>query len=116
LHIPVADSETYERYGADWVQLDAPRHLHLFTRRSLGLLAAKAGLTVVAIDDDSDDVQFWGSEPYRMDIPLFDERSDRWRGGPSSFPPDQMRQWQQDAEWLNRTGRGDQTAFFLKAR
>jgi len=114
LRIPVADSEAYDRYGVDWVQLDAPRHLFLFTRRGLRILAAKAGLTVDAVDDDSYDLQFWGSEQYRRDIPLFDEQSYRWGAGPSLFPPEQLLAWRQDAERLNRAGRGDQAAFYLR--
>ena len=31
VRIPLADSLAFWRYGADWFQLDAPRHLNLFT-------------------------------------------------------------------------------------
>ncbi|WP_448192852.1 class I SAM-dependent methyltransferase [Azospirillum sp. sgz301742] len=114
LRIPVADSEAWRIYGCDWVQLDAPRHLFLFTRRSIGILAAQAGMKVVAIDHDSYDFQFWGSEQYRRDIPLFSPESYQWGNGAPVFTGDQIRSWRQEAERLNREGQGDQAAFHLK--
>ncbi len=36
------------RFGADWVQLDPPRHLVLFTRASLGGLLVRCGYTSLA--------------------------------------------------------------------
>ena len=50
---------------ADWMQLDAPRHLHVPTRRSIARLAHRFGLRVTRIDDDSGPFQVWGSEVYR---------------------------------------------------
>lgn len=114
LRIPVADCEAWRRYGADWVQLDAPRHLHLFTRKSIEILAAQAGLRVVGVAHDSYEIQFWGSEQYRRDIPLFAEGSFRWGNGAPIFSPAQIKQWQQESERLNRAGAGDQAVFYLK--
>ncbi|MBP2303224.1 class I SAM-dependent methyltransferase [Azospirillum picis] len=114
LRIPVADCEAWRRYGPDWVQLDAPRHLHLFTRKSIDILAARAGLRVVGVAHDSYEFQFWGSEQYRQDIPLFADGSFRWGSGAPIFSPAQIRQWQEDSERLNRAGAGDQAVFYLK--
>lgn len=114
LRIPVADSRAWRIYGTDWVQLDAPRHLFLFTRASLDILARQAGLKVTAVDCDSYDFQFWGSEQYRQGIPLFSEGSYRWGSGAPIFPAEQIARWQQESERLNRTGEGDQAAFYLK--
>src|SRR5207302_2007028 len=46
IRTPIADSWAYRVFGADWVQLDAPRHLLIHTQRSMHILAARAGLAV----------------------------------------------------------------------
>ncbi|GJE61586.1 class I SAM-dependent methyltransferase [Methylobacterium trifolii] len=115
LRLPLADSQAWETYGTDWVQLDAPRHLFLHTRRSLERLIAAAGLRIVDVVHDSYDLQFWGSEQYRRDIPLFDPRSYRWGQGAPLFTAEAIAGWRAEAERLNRAGRGDQAAFYLAA-
>jgi len=62
LRVPLCSSFAWRTYRADWVQLDAPRHLHLHTRRSLEILAARAGLEIERVHFDSTAFQFWGSE------------------------------------------------------
>ena len=44
---PNADSPLRRHYGRNWRGLDAPRHLQIFTSRSLGNLAKSTGYTVV---------------------------------------------------------------------
>jgi SAM-dependent methyltransferase len=114
LRLPLADSEAWTRYGVDWVQLDAPRHLFLHTRRSLERLAADAGLAIDAIVHDSYELQFWGSEQYRQDIPLLSEGSYRWGAGAPLFSAAQIAAWREESEMLNRAGRGDQAAVYLR--
>lgn len=113
LRLPMADSDAWQIYGSDWVQLDAPRHFYLHTRASLGRLARGAGLILERTVCDSHELQFWGSEQYRLDIPLHDTRS-RWGGGPGIFPPEQVAAWRRRSEILNAQGRGDQAAVYLR--
>lgn len=114
LRLPLADSEAWARYGTDWVQLDAPRHLYLHTRASLDHLARQSGLRIADVVHDSYDLQFWGSEQYRRDIPLFDSGSYRWGQGAPIFTDDEIAGWRREADALNRVGRGDQAAFYLE--
>jgi len=114
LRLPLADSEAWRRYGVDWVQLDAPRHLFLHTRCSLELLAAETGLVIEAVRHDSYALQFWGSEQYRRDIPLRSEQSYNWGRNPAAFTPEQLDAWRAESAVLNREGRGDQAAFYLR--
>ena len=116
VRIPVASSEAFETYGADWVQLDAPRHLYLHTRRSIDLLAREAGLEVNGVVYDSTAFQFWGSEQYRRDIPLRDPRSYRNDPAHSIFSPSDIEAFAARADRLNREERGDQACFYLGAR
>jgi len=60
----------WQRYSTHWVQIDAPRHLLIHTLKSFEILTKKVGLKIKKIIFDSTDFQFWGSELYKMGIPL----------------------------------------------
>jgi SAM-dependent methyltransferase len=113
IRIPVADSRAWREYGTDWVQLDAPRHHYLHTRRSLGLLADQTGLHIDRIRCDATAFQFWGSEQYRRDIPLYDPRSFEVNESHPLFTVEELRAFR-DTTWaLNHMGEGDQACFYL---
>jgi SAM-dependent methyltransferase len=107
--IPVVDSAAWERFGVHWVNLDAPRHLCLHTRKSFAIAAARAGLAVERTVSDSDDFQFRGSEWYRRGIPLEAPKETR-----DVFTRAQRRAWRREADQLNREGRGDLATFTLR--
>ena len=113
IRMPVV-SHAWEMYGVDWVQLDPPRHLFLFTERAFRTFAEEAGFTIEKIVYDSTPFQFWGSEQYRMDIPLNDPRSMNVPGAESLFGDEQLEDWSLRAEKLNRAGEGDQASFYLR--
>lgn len=113
LRIPIA-SAAWKRYGEDWVQLDAPRHFYLHTERSMEVLAKEAGFTVADIRYDSTAFQFWGSEQYRLGIPLNDPRSYSVSPAGSPFTPDRIREFEAEATVWNRKGEGDQACFILE--
>lgn len=110
LRLPLADSWARRRYGADWVQLDAPRHLHLHTRRGLELLARAAGFRVAHVVDDSGAFQIWGSELYRRGIPL----AQAGPGGRAVFGPRKRIAARLRARALSRQGLGDQACFYFQ--
>lgn len=113
IRIPVK-GYAWEKYGTNWVQMDPPRHLFLYTEKAFRELVEAAGFSVEYSYYDSGAFQFWGSEQYALDIPLEDERS-MWKS-PSSglFTPEQIEDWTAEAEILNREGRGDMACFYLK--
>jgi 2-polyprenyl-3-methyl-5-hydroxy-6-metoxy-1,4-benzoquinol methylase len=49
---PNLESRGHNRYGRDWIGLDPPRHLVLFTRSSLSRAVESAGLKVLAFVPD----------------------------------------------------------------
>ncbi len=109
VRIPTVSGEAFERYGADWVQLDAPRHLYLHSRDSFRRLAGASGFEIVAMRDDSSEFQFTGSERIRRGLPLV--------GGPElHFGAGARAWWRWRARRLNRLGRGDQFAAVLAPR
>lgn len=111
---PVA-SESWLRYGADWVELDAPRHLHVHTVRSLEILARGAGLELRDVRWETDAFELWGSEQYARDIPLTDPRSHFVSGGGRGqvFTRAEMRRFRARARRLNREGLAGRGAFWL---
>jgi SAM-dependent methyltransferase len=113
IRIPVVNY-AWEKYGVNWVQLDPPRHLFLFTEKSLGLLAEKAGFTIEKIIYDSESFQFWGSEQYLQGVPLNDMRSYKGDISKSIFTAEQIADWEKQAEELNAKNRGDQACFYLR--
>jgi SAM-dependent methyltransferase len=109
IRTPVADSWAWRHYGVDWVQLDAPRHLHIHTQRSLEMLAARAGLTVFRAFRDSGSLQVWGSELYLRDLPL------RGSGRLSShFSEDELAEFARRSDRLNADGTGDSICLVLR--
>jgi SAM-dependent methyltransferase len=116
LSLPLCN-EAWQRYGVDWIQLDAPRHLYLHTEKSLRLLAQEpaVGLRVDEVVYDSGAGQFWGSEQYRQDVPLLDPRSAHVNPATTLFTQQQMQAWAAEAEQLNAAGLGDQATFYLSA-
>jgi 2-polyprenyl-3-methyl-5-hydroxy-6-metoxy-1,4-benzoquinol methylase len=111
IRTPVVPSHAWERYGVDWVQLDAPRHLTLHSVESLLRLAGRAGLRLEEVVHDSTEFQFVGSELYRRDLPL-----STLHGGERLFKRGEMRRFRRLARRLNAEGRGDQAVFYLQAR
>lgn len=113
IRMPVV-SRAWKHYRTDWVQLDPPRHLFLYTEHAFRELAERSGFIVEKVVYDSTAFQFWGSEQYRMDMPLNDPRSLNRPDGKTVFSEEQQEAWRRDAERLNKTGEGDQACFYLR--
>jgi len=115
--VPLADGWCARHYGPDWVQIDAPRHLMVPTVKAMDVLAYAAGLRVERVTWDSWSMQFWGSEQYRMDIPLVSEQGYRLEcPGTGPFSAEQHAKWERRAEELNRRQAGDAASFVLRHR
>jgi SAM-dependent methyltransferase len=115
IRIPLSDSAAAQQYKEKWVQLDAPRHVTLQTRKSMEILAQKSGLRIVRVVYDSTDFQFWASEQYLKNIPLRDKCSYGMSASGSMFTPETIKKFTVDAERLNALEKGDQAAFLLVA-
>jgi SAM-dependent methyltransferase len=114
LRIPVSDSYAWKNYGVNWHQLDAPRHLFIHTRKSMAILAAKAGLSISEVVYDSNLMQFIVSEQYARNIPQSDKSS--YTGNPlrSIFGLREVRMFRQRAIQLNEGHEGDSACFYLR--
>lgn len=112
IRIPLVGGEAWRTYGANWVQLDPPRHFYLHSQASLRLLAARAGLAVRSIIWDSTGFQFWGSELYCRDIPLFSD-SVPPTSNRALFSAAELQDFDRRAARLNEVGDGDQIVAVL---
>ena len=113
IRIPLVSSEAWEKYGTDWVQLDAPRHFFLYSLDSLKILAEKTKFKLKDIIYDSDEFQFWGSQQYLKGIPLKAENSYGRSPANSIFSQQEIQNFKAMAHELNFSSRGDQAAVYL---
>jgi SAM-dependent methyltransferase len=113
IRIPTVSSYAWKEYGVNWAQIDAPRHFFLYSLENIEMLTERARLTVREITFDSTDFQFWGSEQYRRDIPLLDERSYLMNKTNSIFSDVDIKSFQEKAAQLNRLRQGDQICVYL---
>ncbi len=111
IRVPVVPCEAFEKYGINWLQLDAPRHLYIYSLQAMMLLARRTGLRLdeECMYHDSTSDQFWGSELYRRNISL----SSGVANLKQHFSNKEMSRFKSRARQLNKQGRGDQTVFYL---
>jgi SAM-dependent methyltransferase len=114
VRVPLVDSAAWEKYGVHWVQLDAPRHFFLHTRKSLAILSSKHGFALQSVRYDSDAFQFWGSEQYLNGIPLMHHQSYARSPRQSPFSAGQIADFSRRALELNAQGLGDQASFAFR--
>lgn len=107
VRLPTPSSEAFLVYRENWVQLDAPRHLNLPSRRAMQDMIHNAGLRIVSNYDDSTDLQFYGSELYKQNVPL------THKDAQENFTNEQMQKFLSEACRLNAQDRGDQVTYIL---
>jgi SAM-dependent methyltransferase len=114
IRIPTVTSHAWEKYRINWASIDAPRHFFLHSHKSIRFLAQLVNLSVTEIKGDSTEFQFWASEQYTNDIPLMSSKSILKNPFKLILMRSQIESWRQKAHLLNRQGRGDQVAIFIK--
>lgn len=114
VRIPMIPSYLWDKYGLDWMGLDAPRHLYLHTRESMRVLAREAGFEIEKIFFDMDEVTLIASEQYTMDIPMFDDRSFLVQPENSPISLEQANAFRRLAKELNESERADCAALLLR--
>lgn len=115
VRIPTSSSTAWEKYKENWVQLDAPRHITIPSRKGMDILGRRAQLSLVKTIDDSTAFQFWGSEQYERDISLFRNNVTNQPGVPAfAAGVEAMNDYNREAKAANLAGRGDQAAFIYK--
>lgn len=75
VRMPVANSLAFKLYKNYWVQLDAPRHLCIPSKKGMKILCERNNMELYRTNYDSTTFQFLGSKQYQMNIPLRDKRT-----------------------------------------
>lgn len=113
IRLPVADSAVSEQYGEHWWSLDAPRHIYLFSVRSMSMAAKKCGLRVKRVHFEGAIDDFLASEQHKAGIPLLDERSYVVTKNFDRFSEKQLRMFQAEIDSQNANGTAAQAGFVL---
>ena len=109
VRIPVVGGWAWRTFGGEWAQLDAPRHLHLFSRQGFASLATRSGWRVARTIYDSGALQIAGSRLRGMGI-NFHKNPGALK---DQFFSKERREFGRVAAALNRAADGDQATFFL---
>lgn len=110
ISIPVFPSLAWDLFGANWYQIDAPRHYFLHSLESMTYLAQSAGFRVDSVSYNSTYAQFYISELYKEGIYLKDKGAKR-----GSFFVKTYRKmvYKRLAKRQNQNRYGDQAVFVL---
>lgn len=111
VRLPLLQDEIWAKYGADWAQVDAPRHLYLFIPEAFVSLAGRAALKCIAHGTDTLGWSLAWSEACARDIP-----SNNLDGTANALPltKQEISAFEEQAKALNARDKGDQGYFVLE--
>lgn len=113
IRLPVSGSKIANMYGKYWWSLDAPRHIYLFSTKSMRLLAGKCGLTIKRVNFEGTIDDYLASEQHKAGIPLLSESSYVVSKKFSRFSQEQMKNFEEDIQEQNRLGTAALAGFVL---
>lgn len=113
IRFPVSGSELAEHYGKHWWSLDAPRHIYLFSAKSVGILAEKCGLKVKRSHFEGTIDDFLASEQHKAGIPLLGDASYVVTNDLSAFSTEQLRDYAAAIDRQNKAGTAALAGFVL---
>jgi SAM-dependent methyltransferase len=107
IRIPLVGGWAWRTFGGEWAQLDAPRHLHLYSRDGFEALANRMGWRTAKTIYDSGWMQFAGSVLNQKGV------AQSLQDTQNTITSRQRRDFDKKARILNHAGDGDQATFFL---
>ena len=113
VRIPLGASYGWRKYGGYWVQLDAPRHAHLYSPAGMKALADRVGLEARDVAFDSTSFMVTGSEATLAGMRPHTGQPIASLGTQSVFGWSRSRRI---ATLTNRLGSADQAAFYFTAK
>jgi SAM-dependent methyltransferase len=114
IRIPVSGSTIANQYKNHWWSLDAPRHIYIFSKKSMALIAERAGLVVNRTHDEGTIDDYIASEQHKKGIYLLSEQSYVRTKDFSGFSQVQLSAWDAEIALQNRQGTAAQAGFILK--
>lgn len=107
IRVPLVSSYAWRTYGGEWGNLDAPRHLTLWSEKGFKAAAERNGWTVRKTVPTSTARAIIASEARLAGT------SEHYGDVNQRFTPDKISEWKALAAELNRTGQADELAFYL---
>jgi SAM-dependent methyltransferase len=111
---PIMGGYPWRTWGTDWVELDAPRHLVVFSLDGLRRAALAAGFEISHVEWESGAWEGIASDQYRRDIAMYEPGSwfvERTRGG---FDEDRIAEFRALASTLAGTSDAGRAAVWLR--
>lgn len=113
IRTPVMGMYSWKKYGTNWMDLDAPRHIIIHSLKSMQLLAAQAGFALKKTVFDGNYMSLVGSDQYAKDIALPDPNSYMVNKPASGYSKEDVEQFKSITIRNNREQQADQAAFYL---
>lgn len=110
IKIPVYPNIAFDTFGANWYQIDAPRHIFLHSVDSMNYLAEKHDLYIQKIEYDSNPSQIFRSYMYSQDIPFYEQHMSDVVEMLGQEEVDNIKKLSEEA---NSNNYGDHAIFFL---
>lgn len=114
IRIPVSGSTIADEYRNHWWALDAPRHIYIFSKKSIPLIAGMSGLVVCRTHDEGTIDDYVASEQHRRGICLLSEQSYVTTKDFSGFSQVKLSAWEAEIARQNHKGTAAQAGFILK--
>lgn len=116
VRIPLVSSALWEKYGVNWAELDAPRHLYLHSEESIRRLGEMVGFRLTSVIYDTEAWELIASEQYVNGISMRAENSYFVNPDVSMFSGAQVKALEQEATRLNTEKRAGRAAFYFQKR
>ncbi len=113
IRTPVMGMYSWKKYGTNWMDLDAPRHIIIHSMASMQLLAERAGFEIRKTVFDGNYMSLIGSEQYTKGIALNDSNSYMVNKTASVFRKKDIQQFKVINVANNKLQQADQAAFYL---
>jgi SAM-dependent methyltransferase len=113
IRTPVMGGYSWKKYGVNWMDLDAPRHLIIHSIKSMKLLAAQAGFELRNTVFDGNYMSLIGSDQYTKDIALNAANSYSVKKEAASYSKEDIENFKKITQESNKNDQADQAAFYL---
>jgi predicted SAM-dependent methyltransferase len=116
ISMPVSDNYLYKTYKENWMGLDAPRHLHLFSKIAFIKFVEECGFRVYKYNHDSRWGNILTSIQYSKDISMYASNSYHVNKKNSIFNSSDIKKFKKLSKRLIKRKEGDTVSFFLEKR
>lgn len=114
IRIPVSGSTISNTYKDHWWSLDAPRHIYIFSKKSMSLVAGRLGFVISRIHDEGTIDDYVASEQHKRGIRLLSDKSYVKTKKFHGFDANQLSEWSRQIDLQNQLGTAAQAGFILK--